>query len=804
MKTRILDRLLLVAVVTLCQLAQAGDIKFQNGRPTDFKKTDSGEAIPIMVAIDSAKARAAPSARGVVAQSLSFLKTYYLADTATDAGSGGKFYLLAEMDMETAKPTSFVGWVAEGDVLTELKAMNAEGKPGIYRKAIVINQWRQAKKGEEEGGLEIEGAKVFTGPGDEYEPVATLGLFSFFYIFKERSDNLNEYVLLGNYNTIRNSLNAKDTIIGWVPKNRVATWSTRHAMEFDKRTMDRRVEADPGKTGAKIFESKEVLEAYLQGKDEHEGIAVEPIAVEDPKVRNWNYSTQRFPLFDTLPSDKVQSADQLWHVGFIGDQIFVDGSIGATGVDLDIEREKLRRLAQEMKCVNLVVVMDSTGSMRSYFKPAADAVNTIASRINNLQGANPDDQLEIRISVVFYRDYVDEDGKDGPNDTYLIKRLPLTQNMGAVSHFLSAELETPFEGAGGDEPEAVFYAIDQAIAMAANEVADKKGFKALIVIGDKGNHPSGYQPPEPYGKVQELGVEDVAKRIEDAGYSFYHIHVVEESRIEGDKDIRLFHDQMRDLDRRLNLDSRMNSSTTTSDPKEVAEAIVDAAEKEAEIFCQTRKAMWETERGEIGLVELARSHGVQLTRRLTALMEENDIDPSVFVQKSVQVFDRGWIAEKDILSSTPQVRPMILVERSTLEQLIAILAGFVKETPSRQSVLSVWTTALESQIGEAGVDKSPKELIESHLGIPIRNKVLQKSLEEISNLNPEDLQALWKTLDRDLKRLRGVYMEKNLEVVEEPDADGRMKVVVKDLGTRKVWWQGGACEYGWIPLDEMP
>src|SRR5205823_4519059 len=135
---------------------------------------------------------------------------------------------------------------------------------------------------------------------------------------------------------------------------------------------------------------------------------------------------------------------------------------------------------------------DSTGSMQPYFGSAAQAVQTITEYLGREYGKGSE-RPDIRYSVVFYRDYIDEgrpNGKPQPGDppvTYLVKRLPLTGNVEAVVRFLEEEKNALCNGCGGDEPEAVFHGIDYAISSAANEV--RNGLRAIVLIGDKGNHP---------------------------------------------------------------------------------------------------------------------------------------------------------------------------------------------------------------------------------------------------------------------------------------------------------------------------
>ncbi|MCG8457528.1 MAG: hypothetical protein MI919_14740 [Holophagales bacterium] len=352
------------------------------------------------------------------------------------------------------------------------------------------------------------------------------------------------------------------------------------------------------------------------------------------------------------------------------------------------------------------------------------------------------------------------------------------------------------DGCGGDEPEAVFYGVEYAINSAAKEVSNGLGLRALVLMGDKGNHAR-----DPRG----LDTERVAKAIRDQRYDFFCFHVADTRRLEKDPDSRAFDDQCRDISRKVELTSHTGRMTSER-PGDIASAIVKAAQAVAGDLEQTREIAAKVSRGEAGLVDIRRQYGVRLTQRLSDMMRQRGIDPSVFVEASVQVFDKGWVAEKDPLTGTRQVETVLLVDRATLEQLQGLLAGLTKDPPSRQNVVSLWTKVLKDVTqGEARVDKPVSELIENHLGIPVREKLLAKTLDEISRLSPTELERLYSELQLDLYRVRGLQAEKQLELEKRPNGRGGFRIVSRERGTRSVWWQGkGGREYAWIPIDELP
>jgi hypothetical protein len=178
----------------------------------------------------------------------------------------------------------------------------------------------------------------------------------------------------------------RETLIGWVPKPNIHQWDTRQAVEFDKRTLTVRVPEKhlraKGEGGAQIFETVEELEAFLRGEEKFNGIVLMAVATEDTQVEKWQYNWQRFPLIDAKTNEKFTTAGQFYQVGYIGDQIYIDsGLVGASSEDLDKYRHKLEELRHEARAIDLLFVIDSTGSMSGYFSAVSQAVESITQDI---------------------------------------------------------------------------------------------------------------------------------------------------------------------------------------------------------------------------------------------------------------------------------------------------------------------------------------------------------------------------------------------------------------------------------------
>jgi hypothetical protein len=771
----------------------ATDITFSDkGQPSAFLQDDDYNYIPVIIVAENAPIRTAPSesAATLGLGEAKFLDSYYLTDRVV---SGAKtYYLAAEM---TADETigKFIGWFAENDVLIKRKALKEKG---IYSKALIVNKWQKAT----DGKIDIESTPALNGPSSTYSKTHELGLFRFYFFYAKATDphSGSEYYLLGHKPFLLDDpAYIRETLIGWVPKQNIHQWDTRQAVEFDKRNLKKRVPEKhlraKGEGGTQIFETVEELEAFLQGEDKFNDMVLMPVATEDTYVEKWQYNWQRFPLIEAKTNEKFESAGQFYQVGYIGDQIYIDsGLVGASSEDLDKSRHKLEELRHEARAIDLIFVIDSTGSMSGYFSAVSDAVKSITQYIGEMYSPGSSKRPDIRYSVLFYRDYVDE------KDTYITKRLPLTANVKVVTRFIEEEKNTICNGCGGDDLEAVFHGIDTAIDATAEEVRDRIGFKTIVLIGDSGNHstdPRGYT------------AQSIAKTIKDSGYEFFSIHVVDELDRRGHYSYRAFHrqtDTIHNLNAATSIFYHSNDElgkVTTNEPRKVAAAIVKGARRLADELVLAKEAAMKVGLGEAGIRDIKTQYGVRLTRRLTEMMVKKGIDPKVFLHKSAQIFGRGWLSEKEPITGQRQVREVLLVDRATLEQLMAAIAGFIKAPPDRKGIMQIWTKVLKDvTTGDVTTEKSVAELIENHLGIPIRKKLLNKSLDELSRLKRTELTRLWKSLEKDLYKIRGIYKERQIEITR----DERGNIKAQFLGNRKMWWRGGGIEYAWIPIDELP
>jgi hypothetical protein len=136
--------------------------------------------------------------------------------------------------------------------------------------------------------------------------------------------------------------------------------------------------------------------------------------------------------------------------------------------------------------VEVVFVLDSTGSMGGLIDGAKQKIWSIA---NTIISRKPTPQ--VRIGLITYRDKGDE---------YVTKQFDLTDDIDTVYK----NLQTFKAGGGGDGPESVNQALDEAVHKMTWS-KDKGVYKVIFLVGDYPPH-MDYQDDVKYAKTCEAAV----------------------------------------------------------------------------------------------------------------------------------------------------------------------------------------------------------------------------------------------------------------------------------------------------------
>jgi len=138
--------------------------------------------------------------------------------------------------------------------------------------------------------------------------------------------------------------------------------------------------------------------------------------------------------------------------------------------------------------VEVVFVLDSTGSMGGLIAGAKETIWSIANEII-LQKPTP----EVRMGLLTYRDKGDE---------YVTKMFDITDDIDAIY----GHLQTIRAAGGGDEPESVNQALYEAVNKMEWSPKERKVYRVIFLVGDAPPH-MDYQDDVKYPVTCEAAVE---------------------------------------------------------------------------------------------------------------------------------------------------------------------------------------------------------------------------------------------------------------------------------------------------------
>ncbi len=387
-------------------------------------------------------------------KTLKFMDFFYVLDE-----SGEYLHIVKDINLTTTgilnDQSQDFGWISkENLVLWKHCLVTDKGKGEINRKAMVLNTKdaiEKASKGQENQLVSFYKDTTMTVPSKDKSQ-----LFQVYFVFKMTS----KAVLLAKSAKIDES-NASEMIAGWVRKTQMTLWDHRVALEPNCDDLAGE-ERKTSKIPAMFFLDENSASAY-QNNSGYDKSKV--LWNSDPYADRPKGEWRRFPILKDLKNGILR-------VGVMGEiQSMTDEKM--TTLDKAEADKTYNDKREKARNVNIVFVMDGTGSMTEYFATASSAVKGI---MDDLKENYPN---EYRFGAVVYRDW----GTDG---SCLIERKQLSSEVKDVAAFLKS-IQTKDCG-DKDIPEAMFYGIKDALrslTLPDNET------NLLILIGDAGNHKQG-------------------------------------------------------------------------------------------------------------------------------------------------------------------------------------------------------------------------------------------------------------------------------------------------------------------------
>ena len=193
---------------------------------------------------------------------------------------------------------------------------------------------------------------------------------------------------------------------------------------------------------------------------------IEITEISEPEVTD---DLPEFELPETMEPLEDSGLDNertpAFHEGITG--LNSGGLLGGGDPGLNVGTKGFRKYVRSLRRrgLEVVVVIDSTGSMGPVIEQAREQVSRIISTLGALVPG-------FRLGVVTYRDR---------NEAYMVRSEPLTQHWYKAVAFL----DTITAAGGGDTPEAVLEGLENALDSAGWIKGSKR---VVILVGDAPNH----------------------------------------------------------------------------------------------------------------------------------------------------------------------------------------------------------------------------------------------------------------------------------------------------------------------------
>lgn len=352
------------------------------------------------------------------------------------------------------------GWVKKNDVLLWINCIVTDAG-GIERKAMIMNTLNLVASKANIHKLEDNSVEFYYESSLREPTGRKAQLYEVFFAYKIT----DTAVLIGNVSRISDETerSVKESILGWVPLNRVVMWDHRVAIEpnWTETAVASRIK---DQVRASVFSKKYDAEQYMSRKS-NSGIA----AIMDEKSIKGDYyrermigEWQRYPVYE--------EKNNIARVGVMGQIVTEKGEFDK--VDKAVADREIRVATTKRRNINIAFVIDGTNSMTPYFTAVSSA---ILSSMESLEKKYPTMKNVIRFGAVIYRDYSER--------SRVIELKELTSNYKDISSFLNKiDAKDIFDK---DIPEAVNYGLFNAL----NAVLTGNNETNLIVlIGDAGNH----------------------------------------------------------------------------------------------------------------------------------------------------------------------------------------------------------------------------------------------------------------------------------------------------------------------------
>jgi nucleotide-binding universal stress UspA family protein len=645
-----------------------------------------------------------------------FLERVTVLDAVQSAKSAeGVFHLVARGQWGTAG-LKILGWVPDSRLLTKPDCLS-DPASGVQLKGLVVNSRRYVTEAKQ-----FDLAKILRAPDPAARSLEPFRFFNFYFVYKDTDPDSEDqgFVLLGDQprfnerqavSSDREELIRSSGIQGWVRKERVCLWRTREALMWNDQELDREpvlAYADQARALKRdtSTDPRDALEAFEKGAP--------------PR---WEADRMRYPIIPfrnaagKLQLNVKAQSNVLWRIGLIGDVEDEKGNVVIGAGRMQKIQTQLADIRAQLRSTEILFVVDDTGTMRDWFKPARSAILRI------IEKARESDR-EVKAGISFYHDIPDKERSDPANLAKAVATMRVADPRTERFQEMLTKIENKVEQNGYDKREQMY----QGLLVSLEDL--KSGFtpsgprKMVVLIGDDGNHELG---ADEEARVIERIVDRLVPKIDAASEAgsvrtpveFFALQVAPVD----DEHRRAFERQATAIGRKL--DERLRTNAKNPDLKdqrryfrvsneaelhETIDARYTELSRRAAALDEEVKRLQTGQFSETDLepgAEGPAGGGKGQTRfrdpELLQLLRSKNLSLKDFAQ-GVQVFDYHYVWESGRRKSTgkpvTQVRRQLLLSGGNLDEVTGLLKRFFGEGENAPTMSDLAESVQSAQTGE--------------------------------------------------------------------------------------------------------
>lgn len=648
---------------------------------------------------------------------------------------------------------------------------------GIYNKALIVGNIDKLKNDNHIGSY-------YTNPATLEGKNNLRSTGQFFFVMKK--DIETGLVLLAKESRVGGNL--RETLFGWVSEGMYAPWSQRTCLEpnWDSQVVsDLRGERIPVYATADGKKPKGTSSQDIATTIEI-GARTNSVSTNNPATRfRLDPNILRYPLLENDRKGQFYKITAFAHEG---------GSSAASTMAKAAEAEQeLIKSLDNLRVVNIILVIDGTSGMDKYFDAALEAIR----RANDYFGK---ENRKVQAGVVIYRDYTD--------GQYVTEYLSMRNAKDvSISDFLRKGGKYGVKNSPNDQTdtEALFKGLE--VALDAKKMGySPQNSNLMFVIGDCGNDPSDSRCLS----LEEITSKCVANRIQLLPFQVRNIQSLS---------YNLFRKQMGDIvvSNMKQQYSKLGSGIKLEyeDDKDGWDAKFDVAKESTFFIGGMRFAHNNQELDVTRLYALVMS----TSNKFNAAVEnqESKLNPTVITDDAISAIDENFIKgrisaaglkalrDNKYLTAfegfTPQrsqndrdfYKPVVYIShpelRTLMEQLKPVLDAAENHSDNRKPYVDAMKALVRSMLPDISESEMNKldntEIMNRIMGLNVRTNALETH-------TIIDIQSEQKVSKQQFDNLTAQFLEhyKKLETI----VNGKYPFSSRRNGVR--WF--------WIPAEDLP